>query len=54
MIVALLTDYGRADKFVGVCYGAIAMIAPQAGVVDVTDGIPRFDGRRGELRPAPR
>ena len=54
MIVALLADHGRADKFVGVCYGVIAMIVPRARIIDVTDGIPRFHGHLGELRPAPR
>jgi S-adenosylmethionine hydrolase len=49
VIVTLLTDYGREDEFVGVCHGVIAGIAPDARVIDVTHGIPRFDVRRGAL-----
>ncbi len=49
MIVTLLTDYGREDEFVGVCHGVIVGIAPEARVIDITHGIPRFDVRRGAL-----
>ena len=49
MIVTLLTDYGREDDFVGVCHGVIRGIAPDAQIVDITHGIPRYDVRRGAL-----
>ena len=49
MIVTLLTDYGREDDFVGVCHGVIRRIAPDAQIVDITHGIPRYDVRRGAL-----
>jgi len=49
VIVTLLTDYGRDDDFVGVCHGVIAGIAPDATIVDITHGIPRYDVRRGAL-----
>jgi len=49
MIVCLLTDYGHEDEFVGVCHGVIATIAPQARIIDVTHGIPRFGVRQGAL-----
>ena len=49
MIVTLLTDYGRDDDFVGVCHGVIRGIAPDAEIVDITHGIPRYDVRRGGL-----
>ena len=49
MIVTLLNDYGRDDELVGVCHGVIATIAPQARVIDVTHGIPRFGVRQGAL-----
>ena len=49
MIVTLLTDYGRDDDFVGVCHGVIRGIAPDAQIVDVTHGIPRYDVRHGAL-----
>ncbi len=49
VIVTLLTDYGRDDDFVGVCHGVIAGIAPDATIVDITHGIPRYDVRLGAL-----
>ncbi len=49
MIVSLLTDYGTEDDFVGTCHGVIASIAPDARILDVTHGIPRFDVRRGAI-----
>lgn len=49
MIVSLLTDYGTEDDFVGTCHGVIASIAPDARIIDVTHGIPRFDVRRGAI-----
>jgi S-adenosylmethionine hydrolase len=44
-----LSDYGRADEFVGVCHAVMLDIAPQARVVDVTHEIPAFDVRAGGL-----
>jgi S-adenosyl-L-methionine hydrolase (adenosine-forming) len=49
MVITLLTDYGGGDDFVGVCHGVIRTIAPEAQIVDVTHGIPRFDVRRGAV-----
>ena len=49
MIVSLLTDYGTDDDFVGTCHGVIASIMPDARIIDVTHGIPRFDVRRGAI-----
>ena len=49
MIVTLLTDYGRDDDFVGVCHGVIRSIAPDAEIVDVTHGIPRYAVRTGAI-----
>jgi S-adenosylmethionine hydrolase len=48
-VVTLLTDYGHEDDFAGVCRGVIRRICPEAGIVDITHGIPRFDVRRGAL-----
>ncbi len=45
--VTLLTDYGWADEFVGVCHGVIAQICPQARVIDLSHGVPRQDVRAG-------
>ncbi|WP_242907204.1 SAM hydrolase/SAM-dependent halogenase family protein [Actinomadura terrae] len=39
--ITFLTDYGLANKFVGVCHGVMAGIAPEARVLDVTHFVPR-------------
>ena len=49
MVVTLLTDYGRADEFVGVCHGVIRRIAPEVPIVDVTHGIVRHGIRHGAV-----
>jgi S-adenosyl-L-methionine hydrolase (adenosine-forming) len=49
VIVTLLTDYGRDDDFVGVCHGVIHSICPEARIVDITHGIPRYGVRQGAL-----
>ncbi len=48
-VITLLTDYGLADEFVGVCHGVIAGICPGARVIDLTHGIPRHDIRAGAV-----
>jgi S-adenosylmethionine hydrolase len=42
-IIALTTDFGRDDAFVGVMKGVIAGINPSARVIDLTHSIPAFD-----------
>ncbi len=42
-IVALLTDFGLQDVYVGVMKGAIAKINPQLQVIDLTHDIPPQD-----------
>ena len=37
--ITFLTDFGLQDDFVGTCHGVIAMIAPEARVIDLTHGI---------------
>lgn len=37
--IALLTDFGYRDHYVGVMKGVIASIAPAANVIDITHGI---------------
>jgi S-adenosylmethionine hydrolase len=49
MVVTLLTDYGSADEFVGVCHGVIRQIAPDVPIVDVTHGIVRHGVRHGAV-----
>jgi S-adenosyl-L-methionine hydrolase (adenosine-forming) len=38
--LAVLTDFGYRDHYVGVMKGVIASIAPGAAVIDITHGIP--------------
>jgi len=38
--IVLLTDFGYRDHYAGVMRGVIATIAPEAGVIDLTHGIP--------------
>jgi S-adenosylmethionine hydrolase len=49
MILTLLTDYGQADEFVGVCHAVALGIDPDARIVDLTHGIRRHDVRHGAL-----
>jgi S-adenosylmethionine hydrolase len=49
VIVTLLTDYGRDDDFVGVCHGVIRRIHPEAQIIDITHGLPRYAVRQGAL-----
>jgi hypothetical protein len=47
--VSFLSDYGRADEFVGVCHAVMLDIAPDLRIVDVTHDVPPFDVRAGGL-----
>ncbi len=45
--ITFLSDYGLADEFAGVCRAAIARIAPEVAVIDISHGVPRHDVARG-------
>ena len=45
--IALLTDFGSADYFVGAMKGAILSINPDAAIVDITHEIPAQDVAAG-------
>jgi S-adenosylmethionine hydrolase len=45
VFVTFLSDYGRADDFVGVCHAVIARIAPEVRVIDLTHDVGRHDVR---------
>jgi S-adenosyl-L-methionine hydrolase (adenosine-forming) len=47
--ITFLTDYGLENKFVGVCHGVMARIAPAARVMDITHLVPRGDIRHGAV-----
>ncbi len=48
-VVSFLSDFGRADEFVGVVHGVIGRIAPEVRVIDVGHDFPRGDVRTGAL-----
>jgi hypothetical protein len=47
--IALLTDFGITDTYVGVMKGVILSICPDAQIVDLTHAIPPQDVRAGAL-----
>lgn len=47
--VALLTDYGVDDEFVGVLKSVLIDIAPHVRITDITHGVPPYDVRWGSL-----
>lgn len=46
-LIALMTDYGTRDSYVGELKGAIYSVAPDARVVDLTHEVPPFEVREG-------
>jgi len=49
VIVTLLSDYGAEDDFAGVLHGVIRRVTPEAQIIDITHGVPRYDVRRGAI-----
>jgi S-adenosylmethionine hydrolase len=47
--LTFLSDYGRADEFVGVVHSVVRSIAPEVTVVDLTHDIAPHDVRAGGL-----
>jgi len=48
-VIALLTDFGLADHYVGAMKGSILVVCPEATLVDVTHGVPPHDVAAGAL-----
>ncbi len=48
-LIALLTDFGSSDPFVGIVKGVIAQIAPGAQTIDLTHEIPPGDIQRAAI-----
>jgi len=48
-VIALLTDFGVLDPYVGIMKGVIATIAPTVPVIDITHGVPPQDVLIGAL-----
>ncbi len=47
--ISFLSDFGRADEFVGVVHGVIARIAPEVRVIDIGHDFPRGDVRAAAM-----
>lgn len=47
--IAILTDFGNGDPFVGIMKGVILTIAPQARLIDISHDIPPGDIKRGAV-----
>lgn len=47
--VTFLSDYGRADEFVGVVHSVIRTIAPDVRIIDLTHDVAPYDVRGGGL-----
>ncbi|MCW8798013.1 MAG: SAM-dependent chlorinase/fluorinase, partial [Prosthecochloris sp.] len=48
-VIALLTDFGLQDTYVGIMKGVIASIAPEASVIDLTHSVAPQHIRQGAL-----
>lgn len=48
-MIALLSDFGGSDPYVGVMKGVIATLAPGVPMVDITHGVPPQEVRVGAL-----
>src|SRR4030042_1602881 len=48
-VIALLTDFGLQDHFVGAMKGAILSVCPEATLVDITHEVPAHDVAAGAL-----
>ena len=48
--VSFLSDYGRADEFVGVCHAVMLDIAPELRIVDITHDVPAVRRARRRAR----
>jgi len=46
-IIAMLTDYGTGDSYVGALSGAILRINPKARLVNITHEVPSYDIQEG-------
>lgn len=49
LVISFLSDFGRADEFVGVVHGVLAKLAPQSRVIDINHGVGQGNVRAGAL-----
>ena len=45
--ICFLSDFGLSGDFVGTCKGVMALIAPEAKIIDLTHDVPGFDASAG-------
>lgn len=48
-LIALLTDFGHEDPFVGIMKGVISNLSPQSRIIDITHSIPQGDIQRAAI-----
>lgn len=48
--IAIITDFGLHDPFVGIMKGVIANISPQAQIIDINHSIPQGDIQRAAIQ----
>jgi len=46
-VIALLSDFGTRDHYVGAMRGVLARLAPMATLIDISHDVPRFDVGEG-------
>jgi len=49
-VIALLTDFGGSDYFVGVLKGVITSINPRVRIIDITHGVEAFNIQKGAFQ----
>jgi hypothetical protein len=49
-VIALITDFGLDDPFVGIMKGVIARLSPHARVIDINHSIPQGDIQRAAIQ----
>ena len=49
-VIAIITDFGHDDPFVGIMKGVISKLSPRAQLIDISNSIPQGDIQRGAIQ----
>ena len=49
-VIAIITDFGHDDPFVGIMKGVISKLSPRAQLIDIGNSIPQGDIQRGAIQ----
>lgn len=49
-LIAMITDFGQTDPFVGIMKGVISSIMPSARIIDISHSIPQGDIQRAAIQ----